>query len=78
MWCRYALNNWNVFKACMRREFIIMKRNSIVFGFRIIQVSLLLRHTHACMHLHTHACWHAHTHTYTNARTHAGTHARSE
>ena len=36
--CRYALSNWNVFRACMRREFIIMKRNGIVFGFRIVQV----------------------------------------
>ena len=36
---RYALSNWDVFKACMRREYIIMKRNSIVFGFRIAQVS---------------------------------------
>lgn len=38
--CRYALSNYNVFKACMRREYIIMKRNSLVFTFRIAQVSI--------------------------------------
>lgn len=46
LWCRFALSRWGVFQACMRREFIIMKRNSIVFGFRIAQVSPCYAHTY--------------------------------
>ncbi|KAL3156297.1 hypothetical protein ABBQ32_012567 [Trebouxia sp. C0010 RCD-2024] len=38
---KFALSRWGVFQACMRREFIIMKRNSIVFGFRIAQLVVL-------------------------------------
>ena len=38
--CRFALSSWMVFKACMRRDYIIMKRNSLVFLFRLGQVML--------------------------------------
>ncbi|KAL3152681.1 hypothetical protein ABBQ38_012276 [Trebouxia sp. C0009 RCD-2024] len=38
---KFALSRWGVFQACMHREFIIMKRNSIVFGFRIAQLVVL-------------------------------------
>lgn len=37
--CRYALSSYNIFKACLRREYIIMKRNWIVFSFRVAQVT---------------------------------------
>ena len=36
---RYALSSYNIFKACLRREYIIMKRNALVFSFRIGQVT---------------------------------------
>lgn len=42
--CRYALTSFNVFKACLRREYIIMKRNWIVFSFRVAQVRMACNH----------------------------------
>ncbi|KAA6418150.1 MAG: ATP-binding cassette transporter [Trebouxia sp. A1-2] len=38
---KYALTSFNVFKACLRREYIIMKRNWIVFSFRVAQLIVL-------------------------------------
>ena len=37
--CRYALSSYYIFKAFLRREYIIMKRNALVFSFRVGQVS---------------------------------------
>ena len=39
MLCSYALSSWEAFQACLWREVIIMKRNSFVYIFRILQVS---------------------------------------
>ncbi|WZZ75304.1 hypothetical protein YC2023_086674 [Brassica napus] len=31
---KYSLNNWQMLKACSRREFLLMKRNSFVYVFK--------------------------------------------
>lgn len=46
-YCRFALSSWMIFKACMRRDYIIMKRNSLVFLFRLGQVMLKQQSLHA-------------------------------
>ncbi|CAM6122577.1 unnamed protein product [Calypogeia fissa] len=38
---KYALNGWELFKACFAREQILMKRNSFVYVFKAIQVSIV-------------------------------------
>ena len=35
----YSVSKWEVFKACASREFLLMRRNSFVYVFKISQVS---------------------------------------
>ncbi|KAJ7955316.1 Pleiotropic drug resistance transporter [Quillaja saponaria] len=35
---KYSLSKWELFKACMRRELLLMKRNSFVYVFKTIQL----------------------------------------
>ncbi|MFS7986495.1 putative ABC transporter, AAA+ ATPase domain, ABC-2 type transporter [Helianthus anomalus] len=34
----YSLSNWELFKACMAREILLMKRNSFLYIFKTVQV----------------------------------------
>lgn len=34
----YSLPKWELFKTCLNREFLLMKRNSFVYMFKITQV----------------------------------------
>lgn len=36
--CRYALDGWGSFKACLRRDWILMKRNYFLYTFKTMQV----------------------------------------
>ncbi|GFP80386.1 pleiotropic drug resistance protein 3 [Phtheirospermum japonicum] len=36
----YSLSKWTIFKACMSREFILMKRNSFVEVFKSVKLTL--------------------------------------
>lgn len=36
----YSLSKWTLFKACMSREIILMRRNSFIYKFKTIQVIL--------------------------------------
>lgn len=38
----YSLSKWELFKACTRREFLLMKRNSFIYVFKSVQVASLL------------------------------------
>lgn len=38
----YSLSKWTLFKACMSRELLLMKRNSFVYIFKSVQVILSL------------------------------------
>ncbi|KAK9794008.1 hypothetical protein WJX73_008792 [Symbiochloris irregularis] len=38
---RYALNNWEMFKACWDREILLVQRNLFLYGFRTFQTVLL-------------------------------------
>lgn len=35
----YSLPKWDLFKACMSREILLMKRNSFIYVFKAVQVS---------------------------------------
>lgn len=35
---KYSLSKWELFKACMARELLLMKRNSFVYVFKTAQV----------------------------------------
>lgn len=35
---KYSLTKWELFKACMAREFLLMKRNSFIYVFKSTQV----------------------------------------
>lgn len=35
----YSLPKWELFRACMSREFLLMKRNSFIYIFKNVQVS---------------------------------------
>ncbi|PIN02962.1 Pleiotropic drug resistance proteins (PDR1-15), ABC superfamily [Handroanthus impetiginosus] len=37
----YSLPKWDLFKACMSREFLLMKRNSFVYVFKSIQLLII-------------------------------------
>ena len=37
----YGLSNWELFKACFSREWLLMKRNSFVYVFKIAQITLM-------------------------------------
>uniref|UniRef100_A0A6N2L8H8 ABC transporter domain-containing protein n=1 Tax=Salix viminalis TaxID=40686 RepID=A0A6N2L8H8_SALVM len=38
---KYGISNWELFKACFSREWLLMKRNSIVSIFKIIQITII-------------------------------------
>lgn len=37
---KYSLGKWNLFKACMKRELLLMKRNSFIYIFKTVQLTL--------------------------------------
>ncbi|KAD3067411.1 hypothetical protein E3N88_35291 [Mikania micrantha] len=37
----YSLSKWALFKACMSREFLLMKRNSFVYVFKTVQLLII-------------------------------------
>ncbi|XP_024196912.1 pleiotropic drug resistance protein 3 isoform X1 [Rosa chinensis] len=38
---RYSLPKWELFKACTRREFLLMKRNSFIYVFKSVQLVII-------------------------------------
>lgn len=38
---KYALSNWEMYKACWDRELLLVKRNLFLYGFRSFQTVLL-------------------------------------
>ncbi|KAL9333082.1 hypothetical protein Peur_073221 [Populus x canadensis] len=38
---KYGVSNWELFMACFSREWLLMKRNSIVSIFKIIQITII-------------------------------------
>ncbi|XP_054800906.1 ABC transporter G family member 39-like [Prosopis cineraria] len=38
---KYGLSNWELFKACFSREWLLMKRNSFVFIFKTAQITIM-------------------------------------
>lgn len=36
----YSLKKWELFKACLAREWLLMKRNSFIYVFKTGQVSI--------------------------------------
>ncbi|XP_042478945.1 pleiotropic drug resistance protein 3-like [Macadamia integrifolia] len=37
----YSLSKWEIFKACMKREFILMRRNSFIYVFKAVQLVII-------------------------------------
>lgn len=37
---KFALSKWNIFKACMEREYLLIKRNRFLYIFRTCQVNI--------------------------------------
>ncbi|PIA34579.1 hypothetical protein AQUCO_03700102v1 [Aquilegia coerulea] len=38
---RYSLTKWELFKACLKREYLLMKRNSFIYVFKSSQVVII-------------------------------------
>ncbi|XP_031737941.1 pleiotropic drug resistance protein 2 isoform X2 [Cucumis sativus] len=38
---KYGLSNWELFRACYSREVLIMKRNSFVYVFKTVQITIM-------------------------------------
>lgn len=38
---KYGLSNWEVLKACFSREWLLMKRNSFVYIFKTVQITIM-------------------------------------
>ncbi|KAL3536142.1 hypothetical protein ACH5RR_004603 [Cinchona calisaya] len=38
---KHALSNWEIFKACFSREWLLMKRNSFVYIFKTVQITIM-------------------------------------
>ncbi|KAL4332228.1 hypothetical protein GQ457_07G032970 [Hibiscus cannabinus] len=38
---KYGISNWELFKACFAREWLLMKRNSFVYIFKTVQIMIL-------------------------------------
>lgn len=36
----YSLSNWEIFRACASREFLLMKRNSFIYIIKTVQVKI--------------------------------------
>ncbi|BDA40539.1 Pleiotropic drug resistance protein 1 [Coccomyxa sp. Obi] len=49
---RYALSSWELFKACWRRELILVSRNAFLYGFRFF-VTMLMAIVTATLFLRT-------------------------
>lgn len=45
---RYALSGWDSFKACLRREWTMMTRNSFLYIFKTCQVGCRAQPLHDC------------------------------
>ncbi|KAK1374085.1 hypothetical protein POM88_030278 [Heracleum sosnowskyi] len=37
----YSISKWNLFKACMSREFLLMRRNSFIYIFKSVQLIII-------------------------------------
>ncbi|CAJ1940722.1 unnamed protein product [Sphenostylis stenocarpa] len=37
---KYSLGKWDLFKACMKREILLMKRNSFIYVFKTVQLTI--------------------------------------
>ncbi|MFS7986455.1 putative ABC-type sulfate transporter [Helianthus anomalus] len=37
----YSLSKWDLFKACMSREILLMKRNSFIYIFKTVQLTII-------------------------------------
>jgi len=46
---KYSLTKWELFKACIMREFLLMKRNSFVYVFKSTQVLCRLFLSLSCL-----------------------------
>ncbi|KAL0896904.1 hypothetical protein Bca101_080865 [Brassica carinata] len=38
---KYGITNWELFKACFDREWLLMKRNSFVYVFKTVQITIM-------------------------------------
>ncbi|KAK9939888.1 hypothetical protein M0R45_016568 [Rubus argutus] len=38
---KYRISNMELFKACFAREWLLMKRNSFVYRFKTVQISIM-------------------------------------
>lgn len=38
---KYGISNWELFKACFAREWLLMKRNSFVYVFKTTQITIM-------------------------------------
>lgn len=38
---KYGISNWELFKACFSREWLLMKRNSFVYIFKTTQITIM-------------------------------------
>ncbi|PKI59680.1 hypothetical protein CRG98_019921 [Punica granatum] len=38
---KYGIPNWELFKACFAREWLLMKRNSFVYIFKTVQITIM-------------------------------------
>ncbi|XVF07719.1 hypothetical protein REPUB_Repub06bG0163900 [Reevesia pubescens] len=38
---KYGISNWELFRACFAREWLLMKRNSFVYIFKIVQITIM-------------------------------------
>ncbi|MFS7986266.1 hypothetical protein Hanom_Chr11g01008301 [Helianthus anomalus] len=47
----YSLSNWELFKACMAREILLMKRNSFVYIFKTLQVLITTSRSYTTVRL---------------------------
>ncbi|XP_050226195.1 ABC transporter G family member 39-like [Mercurialis annua] len=38
---KYGISNWELFKACFSREWLLMKRNSFIYIFKTVQITIM-------------------------------------
>ncbi|XP_009141587.1 ABC transporter G family member 39 [Brassica rapa] len=38
---KYGISNWELFKACFDREWLLMKRNSFIYVFKTVQITIM-------------------------------------
>ncbi|KAK9673337.1 hypothetical protein RND81_12G161500 [Saponaria officinalis] len=39
--CKFSLPKWELFKACLSREFLLMRRNSFIYIFKTVQLIIM-------------------------------------